>query len=83
MTKEIKLLWNKGDITFIQYVYQNSRLNKQEREVAKLILCENITQEEASEKLDISTRGLKYIWKSACEKILSVPGVKPYIDSLN
>lgn len=82
MTKEVKLLWNKGDNTFIQYVYENSKLNKQERDVARLVLCENLTQEQASEELDISTRGLKYIWKSACEKILAVPGTKPYINSL-
>ena len=34
-------------IDHIADVYQNAKLNKQEREVAKLILCENLTQEEA------------------------------------
>ena len=75
----IKKLWKLGDKQFIDYALSCARLTLRERETVQYLLFDGLTQEQAAEKMDISTRGLQGLWSCAVEKILLVPGAIPYI----
>nr|DAF03015.1 MAG TPA: putative DNA-binding protein [Caudoviricetes sp.] len=78
----IKKLWKLGDKQFIDYALSCARLTLRERETVQYLLFDGLTQEQAAEKMNISTRGLQGLWSCAVEKILLVPGTIPYINSL-
>lgn len=74
----LKYFWNCGDSYTIDFAIMRSRLNRQEKEVIHLILDECLSQEKAAEQLDISTRQVQKIWKSAADKLLSIQWVYYY-----
>lgn len=55
----IKKLWKLGDKQFIDYALSCARLTLRERETVQYLLFDGLTQEQAAEKMDISTRGLQ------------------------
>lgn len=78
----IKAFWNCGDNQIIEFAIIRARLNKREKKVLELILDECMTQEEAAEYLDISTRNLQKEWYSACNKMMKIPWVVAYAKDL-
>lgn len=85
MEKDRRLLrkfWNCGDNSFIEYAIVRARLNKTERQVLNLIFDECMTQEEAAEAIDISTRRVQDIYYNAADKLLGIPWVSAYAREL-
>lgn len=80
--KDLKLLWELGDKEFIDYAFNSARLTLFEKDVVKFILFDGLTQEKTAEKMDISVRNIQYAWKNIIDKILRVPGVIPYTNTL-
>ena len=78
----IKDFWACGDNQIIEFAIMRARLNRMEKEVLRLLLDECMTQEQASEHLDISTRNLQNWWYSATDKLLSIDWVMAYAKSL-
>ena len=78
----IKAFWNCGDSQIIEFALIRAHLNKIEKEVLLLMLDERLTQEEVAERLDWSTRKVQDHWKSATNKLLSIPWVKAYAREL-
>lgn len=78
----IRYFWNCGDSQIIEFAILRARLNRHEKEVLQLMLDECLTQEQTSEKLDISTRRVQDYWYSACEKLLSIPWVVAFSKDL-
>lgn len=78
----LKAFWNCGDTQIIDFAITRARLNRKEKEVIALILDECLTQEQASEKMDISVRNLQKIWESAVAKMLNIPWVLAYAEKL-
>ena len=70
--------WNCGDDQIIEFALMRAHLNKPEREAVTLMLDECMTQEQAAEHLDISTRRLQDHWYSASGKLLRIPWVMAY-----
>lgn len=64
----IKKLWKLGDKQFIDYALSCARLTLRERETVQYLLFDGLTQEQAAEKMDISTRGLQGLWSCAVKK---------------
>ena len=79
----IKAFWSCGDNDIIEFALLRARLNRHEKEVLELILDECMTQEQASEKLNLSTRILQERWYSAINKLLSIPWVLAYAMELS
>lgn len=77
------MFWGCGDNQIIEFAILRARLNRREKEVLLLILDECMTQEQVSEKLDISTRHVQNIWYSAVDKLLGIPWVLAYAKELN
>ena len=65
----IKKLWKLGDKQFIDYALSCARLTLRERETVQYLLFDGLTQEQAAEKMDISTRGLQGLWSCAFKKL--------------
>ena len=79
----IKAFWNCGDNQIIEFAIIRARLNKNEKEVLNLMLDMCMTQEQAAEELDISTRKLQDFWYSATDKLLNIPWVKAFAIALS
>lgn len=80
----IKAFWSCGDNDIIEFALLRARLNRHEKEVLQLTLDDCLTQEQASEKLSISTRKFQDRWYSAVNKLLAIPWVMSYsMDLLN
>ena len=78
----IRLFWNCGDDQIIQFAIQRAHLNKRERDVIHLMLDECMTQEQAAEVLDFSTRRTQEFWYSGVTKLLNIPWVRAYAKEL-
>lgn len=78
----LKAFWNCGDSQIIEFALMRARLNRHEREVITLLFDECMTQETASEMLEISTRCVQSRISSAVDKLLSIPWVRVYAESL-
>lgn len=76
--KLLKAFWNCGDTQIIEYAISRARLNRLEREVVDLILDNCYTQEEAAERMMLSTRSVQDYWRSAEHKLLAIPWVTAY-----
>lgn len=74
--------WNCGDDSIIQFALKRAHLNRHERETIQLILDECMTQEEAAEYMQYSTRMIQEYWKTATAKLLAIPWVISYARSL-
>lgn len=78
----IRYFWNCGDSQTIEFAILKARLNRREKEILSLMLDECLTQEQTSERLDISTRRVQHYWYSACDKLLAIPWVVSYAKDL-
>lgn len=78
----IKCFWSCGDNEIIEFALQRARLNSKEKEVVFLILDQCMTQEEAAEKMYLSTRKVQELWASAVDKLLQIPWVRAYAREL-
>lgn len=78
----LRAFWDCGDSMTIEFAMMRARLNKKEEQVVRLLMDECLTQEQASEKMDISTRKLQDLWSSGLNKLLSIPWVKIYAEDL-
>lgn len=78
----IKAFFNCGDDQIIEFAIIRAHLNRQEKEVLRLMLDECYTQEQTAEKLNYSTRKIQEVWYSAIRKLLSIPWVKAYATEL-
>lgn len=79
----LKELWNCGDNQFVEFALLRARLNRNEKNTLRLILDECMSQEQAAEHLDVSTRCLQEWWKSGCDKLLEIPWVMAYAVELH
>lgn len=79
---KIRAFWACGDNATISYAIQRARLNRNEREALSLILDECMTQEEAAERLGVSTRSLQAWWRAGTGKILNLPWARAYATEL-
>lgn len=71
----VKAFWSCGDSQIVQFAQDRANLNKKEREVLHLVLDECLTQEMASEKMEISTRCFQEYWHSAIVKLCNIKWV--------
>ena len=78
----IQCFWNCGDDQIIQFAIQRAHLNKNEKEIIRLVLDECCTQEEAAEVMGYSTRRTQDIWYSATNKLLNIKWVLAYAKAL-
>lgn len=78
----LKYFWGCGDNQIIEFAIIRARLNRNEKEILHLMLDECYTQEQAAEKMDISTRRAQEYWYSAADKLLNIPWVYEYAKSL-
>ena len=74
----LRAFWNCGDNQIIEFALLRAHLNRQEKDVINLLLDECMTQEQAAEKLDWSTRKVQEVWYTAAGKLLSIPWVTAY-----
>ncbi|MCQ2369219.1 MAG: hypothetical protein MJ007_01940 [Paludibacteraceae bacterium] len=74
--------WNCGDDDIIQFALLKAHLNKNEKAVLILMLDECMTQEEIAEQINYSTRRVQQFWSSGARKLLDIPWVKAYAQSL-
>lgn len=81
-TKLLRAFWNCGDNQIIEFAIMRARLNKREKEVLASMLDECRTQEQTAERLELSTRHTQELWRSASDKLLNIPWVKAYSESL-
>ena len=72
----LRSFWGCGDNDIIEFALLKARLNKKEKEVVTLLLDECMTQEQAAEYLDISTRKVQELWYAGADKLLSIFWVK-------
>lgn len=79
----LKAFWNCGDNQIIEYALLRARLNRIESDVVHLILDECMTQEEAAEEMNYSTRRIQEAWYSAMNKLLAIPWVLAYAKELS
>lgn len=78
----IKYFWNCGDNQLIEFAILRARLNRSEKDALCLVLDECFTQEQAAERMDISVRRFQNIWYSATGKLLSIPWVVAYANTI-
>ena len=78
----LQYFWNCGDDQIIQFAIQRAHLNRKEQEVLHLLLDECLTQEEAAEEMNYSSRRLQDYWYSASAKMLNIPWVIAYAREL-
>lgn len=81
-TKLLRAFWNCGDNDIIEFAIMRARLNKREKEVLISMLDECRTQEQTAEWLELSTRHTQELWRTASDKLLNIPWVKAYSQSL-
>ena len=82
--KMLAAFWGCGDSQIIDFAIERARLNRRERDTVRLILDECLSQEEAAEALNISTRLLQQQWHNAEKKLLAIPWVTAYaVDLIN
>ncbi len=81
-TKLLRAFWNCGDNDIIEFAIMRARLNKREKEVLISMLDECRTQEQTAEWLELSTRHTQDLWRTASDKLLNIPWVKAYSQSL-
>ena len=74
--------FNCGDNGIIEFAMLRARLNRREREVIECLFDECLTQEETAERMGYSVRRVQQFWYSAADKLLQIPWVKAYSDSL-
>lgn len=79
----LKNFWNCGDNQIIEYAMLRARLNRREKEILTLMLDECLTQEQAAERMDISVRRAQEHWYTASRKLLGIPWVAAYAQSLS
>lgn len=72
----IKEFWKIADSDLIKLAQDKANLTRYEREVLRLMLTECYTQEQTAEIMEISTRKVQDLWKTACDKILSIYWIK-------
>lgn len=82
MLKMLRVFWNCGDTSIVDFAILRARLNRKEKEVLRLMLDECMTQEEAAEELDCSPRHIQNLWYSAANKLISIPWVIAYVEYL-
>ena len=70
----IKKLWKLGDKQFIDYALSCARLTLRERETVQYLLFDGLTQEQAAEKMNISTRGLQEQLAGNQVRLLKISG---------
>lgn len=80
--KLLKAFWNCGDNQIIEFALTRAHLNRNEKEVIRLLLDECMTQEEVAELLDFSTRKVQDEWYSGAGKLLAIPWVRAYAEEL-
>lgn len=78
----LKAFWNCGDNQIIEFALIRARLNRNEKEVIRLMLDECLTQEEAAEQMGLSTRKIQSLWYSSAAKLLGIPWVYAYAAEL-
>lgn len=78
----LTLFFNCGDNDIVEFAILRARLNKREKEVIHLMLDECMTQEETAESMNYSTRRVQEFWYSGAKKLLNIPWVKVYAESL-
>lgn len=74
--------FNCGDNDIIEFALLKARLNKREKEVLSHIFDDCMTQEETAEAMHFSTRRIQDFWYSGAKKLLNIPWVKAYAESL-
>ena len=79
----LKYFWNCGDNQIIEYALLRARLNRREKEILTLMMDECLTQEQAAERMDISVRRAQEYWYMASRKMLGIPWVAAYAESLS
>lgn len=80
--KLLRAFWGCGDGQIIEFALLRARLNKTEEYVIRMMLDECLTQEVVAENLHYSTRRVQQIWYSGADKLLSIPWVLAYAESL-
>lgn len=78
----LRAFWNCGDGLIVEYAITRARLNRHEQEVLTMMLDDCFTQEQIAEQLHYSTRRIQQFCQSGAEKLLSIPWVKAYAESL-
>jgi hypothetical protein len=78
----VKIFWGCGDNGIIEYALMRARLNRKEKEAVTYLLDECMSQEEAAEKMCVSTRRFQEYWYSASDKLLSLPWLAAYAEEL-
>lgn len=78
----LKRFWSCGDNDIIEFAIMRARLNKREKDVLRLTLDECMTQEQAAEEMEASTRRVQEWWYMAADKLLSIPWVIAYAKTL-
>lgn len=77
-SKLMRAFFDCGDDQIIQFAIQRCHYNRKEKEILKLILEENYTQEETADIIGYSTRYVQEQWYRVCHKMLSISWVKAY-----
>ncbi len=78
----LTLFFNCGDNDIIEFAIMRAHLNRREKDVIHLMLDECMTQEEVAEKMSYSTRRIQDFWYSGATKLLNIPWVRAYAESL-
>lgn len=79
----VKAFWNCGDTAIIDFAIHRARLNKNEKDVVECLLDECMTQEKTAEFLQISPRCVQDRWKTAADKLLTIPWLVAYAKELD
>lgn len=69
---KIKYFWKCKDISIINLAQDRANLTRNEREVLRLLLTEERTQEQTAEIMELSVRKVQSLWYSATDKLLSI-----------
>lgn len=77
----IKRFWNCGDSQLVRLACERAGLTRKENEVLRLLLTECLTQEEAAEEMELSTRKVQELWSSASKKLNLIYWVKVVADA--
>lgn len=78
----IKAFWSCGDNEIIEFAMLRARLNRKEKEAVTCLLDDCLSQEEAAEKMCVSTRRFQEYWYSATNKLLALPWLVAYANEL-
>ena len=78
----VKAFWNCGDNTIIEFALMRARLNQREKEAVAYLLDDCLSQEQAAEKMCVSTGRFQEYWYSATDKLLALPWLVAYANEL-